>query len=161
MERDGSVICPFCRGSESRVVDSRATDDGGAIRRRRECRSCGQRFTTTETTALVVLKRSGVREVFDRDKVVRGVRKACQGRPVTEDDLAALGEKVELSLRASGAAEVGAGDVGVAVLEPLRHLDEVAYLRFASVYKDFSSLDDFQAAIDELRTPITSEHVAC
>lgn len=143
--------CPFCRGSDSRVVDSRATDDGGAIRRRRECRSCGQRFTTTETTALVVLKKNGVREVFDRDKVIKGVRKACQGRPVTDDDLAYLGERVELALRASGAAEVGAVDVGLAVLAPLRELDEVAYLRFASVYQNFSSLEDFQAAIAELQ----------
>lgn len=144
--------CPFCRGSESRVVDSRAADDGGAIRRRRECRGCGQRFTTIETTALVVVKKNGVREVFDRDKVIKGVRKACQGRPVTDDHLAYLGEQVELTLRASGVAEVGAVDVGLAVLAPLRELDEVAYLRFASVYQDFSSLEDFQAAIDELKS---------
>jgi transcriptional repressor NrdR len=143
--------CPFCRHQDSRVVDSRTAEDGAAIRRRRQCPECGRRFTTLETTSLTVVKRSGVTEPFSRDKVVTGVRKACQGRPVTQDQLAMLAQRVEESLRAAGAAEIDAHEVGVAVLGPLRQLDEVAYLRFASVYQAFESLDDFEAAITLLR----------
>jgi len=143
--------CPFCRHSDSRVVDSRTTDDGAAIRRRRQCPECGRRFTTVETASLTVIKRSGASEPFSRDKVLIGVRKACQGRPVTQDDLARLAQRVEEGIRASGAAEIEAHDVGLAILGPLRELDEVAFLRFASVYRDFDSLDDFEAAIAVLR----------
>ncbi|GAB2680841.1 transcriptional regulator NrdR [Thalassiella azotivora] len=143
--------CPFCRHSDSRVVDSRTAEDGAAIRRRRQCPECGRRFTTLETTSLTVVKRSGVTEPFSRDKVVAGVRKACQGRPVTSDQLALLAQRVEENLRCAGAAEIDAHDVGVAVLGPLRDLDEVAYLRFASVYQSFESLEDFEAAISLLR----------
>jgi transcriptional repressor NrdR len=143
--------CPFCRHSDSRVVDSRTADDGAAIRRRRQCPECGRRFTTVETTSLTVVKRSGATEPFSRDKVVAGVRKACQGRPVSDDDLALLAQTVEESIRAAGAAEIEAHEVGVAVLGPLRELDEVAYLRFASVYQAFESLEDFESAITLLR----------
>lgn len=143
--------CPFCRHGDSRVVDSRTADDGAAIRRRRQCPECNRRFTTVETTSLTVTKRSGTSEPFSRDKVVAGVRKACQGRPVTEDDLALLAQAVEEQIRASGCAEIEAHEVGVAVLTPLRELDEVAYLRFASVYQAFESVDDFEAAITLLR----------
>lgn len=143
--------CPFCRHTDSRVVDSRTTDDGAAIRRRRQCPQCNRRFTTVETASLAVVKRSGVTEPFSRDKVLAGVRKACQGRPVTEDQLAVLAQRVEESIRAAGSAEVEAHDIGLAVLEPLRELDEVAYLRFASVYRAFDSLEDFEAAIVLLR----------
>jgi transcriptional repressor NrdR len=143
--------CPFCRHTDSRVVDSRATDDGTSIRRRRQCPECGRRFTTVETASLTVVKRSGVSEPFSREKVLAGVRKACQGRPVTEDQLALLAHQVEESVRATGGAEVEAHEVGVAVLGPLRILDEVAYLRFASVYQAFESLEDFEAAIALLR----------
>ncbi|MDT1990594.1 transcriptional regulator NrdR [Micrococcus luteus] len=143
--------CPFCRHEDSRVVDSRSLDDGSAIRRRRQCQACGKRFTTMETTALTVVKRSGVAEPFDRSKVINGVRKACQGRPVTSDDLAMLAQEVEETVRATGNAEVDAHDVGLAILDPLRRLDQVAFLRFASVYRDFESLDDFEEAIAELR----------
>jgi transcriptional repressor NrdR len=146
------VYCPFCRHPDSRVVDSRATEDGTAIRRRRSCPECGRRFTTVETAALLVVKRSGVTEPFSRDKVVTGVRKACQGRPVTEDQLAQLAQRVEEAVRASGAAEMPSHEVGLAILGPLRDLDLVAYLRFASVYQAFQSLDDFEKAIGELRT---------
>jgi len=145
------VHCPFCRHSDSRVVDSRATDDGTAIRRRRQCPECGRRFTTVETASLTVVKRSGVTEPFSRAKVVAGVRKACQGRPVSEDDLALLAHRVEEAVRASGAAEVEAHEVGLAILGPLRELDEVAYLRFASVYRGFESLEDFESEISLLR----------
>ncbi|MFW7413952.1 transcriptional regulator NrdR [Demequina sp. SO4-18] len=144
--------CPFCRNPDSRVVDSRTSDDGSSIRRRRECPSCGKRFSTLEIASLTVLKRSGVAEPFSRDKVVNGVRKACQGRPVSDDDLAHLAHKVEEAIRASGQAEIDATDIGLAILPPLRELDEIAYLRFASVYQGFDSLDDFEAAIARLRT---------
>ena len=143
--------CPFCRHDGSRVVDSRTSEDGTSIRRRRECPKCGRRFTTIETASLSVHKRSGAVEPFSRDKVVTGVRRACQGRPVSDNDLALLAHKVEESIRASGQALVESHDVGLAILGPLRDLDEVAYLRFASVYSDFSSLDDFETAIAELR----------
>jgi transcriptional repressor NrdR len=143
--------CPFCRHTDSRVVDSRATEDGTAIRRRRQCPECGRRFTTVETASLTVVKRSGATEPFSRDKVLSGARKACQGRPVTEDDLAVLAQRVEESVRAAGLAEIEAHEVGMAVLEPLRALDEVAYLRFASVYRSFESLADFEGEIALLR----------
>ena len=143
--------CPFCRHDDSRVVDSRASEDGTAIRRRRQCPECGRRFTTVETASLTVVKRSGVSEPFSRAKVLAGVRKACQGRPVTEDQLALLAQGVEESVRASGLAEIEAHEVGMAVLEPLRQLDEVAYLRFASVYRSFADLEAFEAEIALLR----------
>ncbi len=148
----GSVVrCPFCRHPDSRVVDSREVDEGAAIRRRRSCPECGRRFTTIEEASLRVIKRSGVAEPFSRAKVISGVRKACQGRPVTEHAIALLAEQVEDVVRASGSAEVPFGDVGRAILEPLRELDEVAYLRFASVYLNFESLADFESAIATLR----------
>ncbi|HEX5568438.1 MAG TPA: transcriptional regulator NrdR [Streptomyces sp.] len=143
--------CPFCRHPDSRVVDSRTTDDGTAIRRRRQCPHCSRRFTTVENASLMVVKRSGVTEPFSRDKVIAGVRKACQGRPVTEDALAQLGQRVEEAVRATGSAVLSTHDVGLAILGPLRELDLVAYLRFASVYQAFDSLEDFEAAIAELR----------
>jgi len=145
------MYCPFCRNPDSRVVDSRIADDGSAIRRRRQCPECGRRFTTVETTSLTVIKRSGVGEPFSRSKVINGVRKACQGRPVTEDALAQLGQRVEEAVRATGSAELTTHDVGLAILGPLQELDLVAYLRFASVYRAFGSLEDFEAAIAELR----------
>ncbi|MBI1351430.1 MAG: transcriptional repressor NrdR [Actinomycetales bacterium] len=143
--------CPFCKADDSRVVDSRAVDDGLAIRRRRECAECGRRFTTSETSMLYVVKRSGATEPFSRAKVVSGVRKACQGRPVSEDDLALLAQQVEDIVRATGSAEIPAMEVGLAILGPLRQLDEVAYLRFASVYRSFDTLEDFEAEIALLR----------
>lgn len=143
--------CPFCRHPDSRVVDSREADEGAAIRRRRACQNCGRRFTTVEESCLVVVKRSGAREPFSRAKVLAGVRKACQGRPVDEDALALLAQQVEEAVRAGGVAEIPAHEVGLAVLSPLRHVDEVAYLRFASVYRGFDSLEDFEAEIARLR----------
>ncbi len=143
--------CPFCRNPDSRVVDSREADEGQAIRRRRSCGGCGRRFTTVEEAVLAVVKRSGVTEPFSRDKVVRGVARACQGRPVDPDGLALLAQRVEETVRASGAAEVPSQEVGMAILGPLRELDEVAYLRFASVYRNFSSVSDFEREILDLR----------
>ncbi len=144
------MYCPFCRHPDTRVIDSRTTEDGMAIRRRRSCPGCGRRFTTAETAALLVVKRCGVTEPFSREKIIGGVRKACQGRPVGEDALARLGQRVEETVRATGRSELPSHEVGLAILSPLRELDEVAYLRFASVYQAFESLDDFQRAIDRL-----------
>lgn len=144
--------CPFCRYDDSRVIDSREADDGRTIRRRRSCSECGRRFTTIESAVLLVAKRSGVLEPFNRDKVISGVRRACQGRPVDDDALALLAQQVEDAVRASGSAEVPSQEVGLAILGPLRDLDEVAYLRFASVYRSFSSADDFLEEIVALRT---------
>jgi transcriptional repressor NrdR len=145
------VHCPFCRHTDSKVIDSRTTEDGTAIRRRRSCPQCNRRFTTVETAALLVVKRSGVTEPFSREKVVGGVRKACQGRPVTEDQIAQLAQRVEESIRARGHAELPSHEVGLEILGPLRDLDLVAYLRFASVYKAYGSLEDFEAEIAALR----------
>jgi transcriptional repressor NrdR len=146
------VICPYCRNLDSRVIDSRTADDGAAIRRRRSCPACGRRFTTQETVILMVGKRSGATEPFTRDKIVRGVRRACQGRPVSEDELAILAQQVEDAIRARGSGEVPSHEVGLEILGPLRDLDEVAYLRFASVYRGFESLADFEQEISALRS---------
>jgi transcriptional repressor NrdR len=155
------MYCPFCRHPDSRVIDSRTSDDGLSIRRRRQCPECGRRFSTIETASLNVIKRSGVVEPFSREKVIAGVRKACQGRPVTDTDLAILAQKVEETIRATGASQIDANEIGVAVLPELRELDEVAFLRFASVYQAFDSLDDFESAIGQLRrdhAPSASDH---
>jgi transcriptional repressor NrdR len=122
-----------------------------SIRRRRQCPECGRRFSTLETASLSVIKRSGVSEPFSREKIASGVKKACQGRPVTDQDLAQLAQKVEEAIRQTGVSQVDANDIGLSILEPLRELDEVAYLRFASVYQAFEGLDDFEAAISALR----------
>jgi transcriptional repressor NrdR len=127
------VYCPFCRNADSRVIDSRTADDGTAIRRRRACPECGRRFTTQETVILMVAKRSGVTEPFARDKIIRGA------------------QQVEETIRARGLGEVPSHEVGLAILGPLRDLDEVAYLRFASVYRGFESLADFEDEISALR----------
>lgn len=145
------MFCPFCRHPDSRVIDSRTSDDGLSIRRRRQCPECGGRFSTTETASLTVIKRSGVVESFSREKIVSGVRKACQGRPVTDADLAVLAQQVEESIRATGVSQIDANEIGLAILPPLKTLDEVAYLRFASVYQAFESLDDFDRAVTDLR----------
>lgn len=148
--------CPFCRSDDSRVVDSRLADDGAAVRRRRQCAACQRRFTTIEVAALNVVKRSGVVEPFRRDKIISGVRKACQGRPVGDDELAVLAQQVEDTLRDSGCAEVPAHEIGLTILGPLRDLDEVAYLRFASVYKGFDGAADFQRELVLMKRPAPS-----
>lgn len=145
------MFCPFCRHADTKVSDSRATDDGLAIRRRRVCCSCQRKFTTVEQIQLYVLKRSGVVEAFSREIVIRGVAKACQNRPVTAAQLAALGQRVEEDLRSIGQAELTSEDIGIAILGPLAELDPVAYLRFASVYKNFDSVDDFIDEVDSMK----------
>jgi transcriptional repressor NrdR len=144
------VRCPGCSALDDKVLDSRASDDASAIRRRRECLTCGHRFTTFERVdeaPLVVVKTTGERQAFDRDKVVAGVLAAAKNRPVTLPQIDALATGVEDALRRRG-GDVESTRIGLAVLERLRGLDEVAYLRFASVYKDFTGVDDFA---DELR----------
>ncbi|MDR0782885.1 MAG: transcriptional regulator NrdR [Propionibacteriaceae bacterium] len=143
--------CPFCKHPDSRVADSRVADDGGSIRRRRQCPMCDRRFTTIEQCQLMVIKRSGVIEPFQREKVIQGVRKACKGRPVTDADLAKLGQQVEDTIRLRAQAEVPADLVGRAILTPLRDLDQVAYLRFASIYENYESVEDFESGIAGLR----------
>jgi transcriptional repressor NrdR len=152
------VRCPFCRYSDSRVIDSREVEDGQAIRRRRSCPECGRRFTTVEQAVLAVVKRSGVTEPFSRDKVARGVARACQGRPVDDDALQQLAHRVEETIRSGGSAEVPSHEVGLAILGPLRELDEVAYLRFASVYRSFSSVEDFEKEIRALQDARKDAH---
>ncbi len=143
--------CPFCQYEDSRVVDTRTSDDGGVVRRRRECLECKRRFSTTELASLMVVKRSGATELFSREKIISGVGKACQGRPVTEDQLAILAQQVEEHIRLAGVSQIDANEIGLAILEPLRKLDKIAYLRFASVYSNFDSLDDFEQALAQLR----------
>ncbi|HEY2427349.1 MAG TPA: transcriptional regulator NrdR [Acidimicrobiales bacterium] len=137
--------CPVCASLEDRVVDSRLAEDGAAIRRRRECLACGRRFTTyerLEDVPLQVVKRSGHREPWDRAKLVAGLQAAAKNRPLADAQLEDLAVQVEEEARLAG-PEVASVQVGVAVLERLREIDEVAYLRFASVYKGFDDADDF------------------
>ncbi|HEV7885998.1 MAG TPA: transcriptional regulator NrdR [Acidimicrobiales bacterium] len=137
--------CPSCWTLDDKVVDSRTAEDGAAIRRRRECLQCGRRFTTferVEEVPLMVVKRSGHREGFDRSKIVSGLRSATKNRPVLSEQLEALAGEVEEQLRLEG-PELTSQQIGFAVLERLRDVDDVAYLRFASVYKGFEDVDDF------------------
>lgn len=139
--------CPYCEGEEDKVVDSRLAEEGRSIRRRRECLACGRRYTTferAEEVPLLVSKRNGVEEPFDLDKVIEGIARSVKNRPVTEAEIKALAEDVEEAMRADARRPVPSAEIGREVLERLRDLDEVAYLRFASVYKDFQELTDFE-----------------
>jgi transcriptional repressor NrdR len=141
--------CPWCGAPDTKVVDSRPAEDGSAIRRRRGCESCGRRFTTFERTsgvAVRVIKRDGTKEPYDREKLIGGVRKAIKNRPVTDDQVVALATRVEERLRRKG-PDVTTQEVGLEALSELRRLDEVAYVRFASVYKDFQELTDFEREV--------------
>jgi len=138
--------CPWCGRSQDKVVDSRSAERGEAIRRRRECLSCGRRFTTyerVEQLGLVVVKRDGVSEPYDREKMVAGIRKALVNRPVTEEQVTALVSRIEERLRRKG-PEITSQQVGLEVLANLQKVDQVAYVRFASVYKDFQEIGDFE-----------------
>ena len=141
--------CPGCASLDDKVIDSRMADDGAAIRRRRECLACGRRSTTyerLEEAPLVVVKRSGQRTPFERQKIVAGIRAAAKNRPVTDDELEALGVEIEETLRLEG-PDVTTEQIGRAVLDRLRDVDEVAYLRFVSVYKGFEDLTDFEREV--------------
>jgi transcriptional repressor NrdR len=149
--------CPVCGHEEDRVVDSRTAEDGRAIRRRRECEACGNRFTTyerIEQAPLLVLKRGGAREHFDRNKLIAGIRQACKNRPVSPESVEALVDDVVEWVRGAGLGVVTSADLGREVLERLRGLDEVAYLRFASVYKDFKELTDFERELGLLQKKV-------
>ncbi|MFM8563899.1 MAG: transcriptional regulator NrdR [Acidimicrobiia bacterium] len=151
--------CVICRHDDTKVVDSRTAEDGAAIRRRRECPECNHRFTTFERideVPLMVSKTNGGREPFDRVKVTSGVRAAAKGRPIDEDAINALADSVEDEMRAAGGGEIPSTRIGLAVLDRLRALDEVAYMRFASVYKNFDAAEDFQreaALLDKSPVP--------
>lgn len=142
--------CPFCKYKNTKVIETRSSEDGFLIKRRRMCENCGKRFTTEESFPLVVRKRGGRTELFDRQKVILGVKKSCQGRPISDEQMSALGLAVERKLRATGQAEIPSSEIGKAILEPLRDLDFVSYLRFASVYQEFETLDDFKKVIEDL-----------
>jgi transcriptional repressor NrdR len=141
--------CPWCGRDDDRVVDSRTADRGAAIRRRRECRACGRRYSTferIEELGLSVIKRDGSKEPYDREKLLSGIRKSLKNRPVTEDQVQALASRVEERLRRKG-PQVTTQDVGLEVLSNLGKVDQVAYMRFASVYKDFQQLTDFEREV--------------
>jgi transcriptional repressor NrdR len=146
--------CPWCGHGDDKVVDSRPADRGSAIRRRRECLSCGRRYTTferMEDVGLSVLKRDGSREPYERSKVVAGIRKAIVNRPVGEEQVAVAADRVESRMRRKG-PDVTSQQVGLEVLAELRKLDQVAYMRFASVYKDFQQVADFERELGQLLT---------
>ncbi len=146
--------CPYCHGVEDKVVDSRLAEGGATIRRRRECLVCSRRYTTferAEEAVLVVVKRSGLREPFDRAKVASGIRRATKNRPIDDAAIEALAAAVEEQVRQAGGPDVGTEAIGRAVLDGLRTLDPVSYLRFASVYKGFDDVTDFAREVGELQ----------
>lgn len=146
--------CPSCNNLESKVVDSRPSEDGAAIRRRRECLSCGRRFTTYERLGdnpLIVTKTDGSSEAYDRQKLMRGLLMACAKRPITPEQIGSLIDSIEAELRTASRSEIGSKDLGDIVLARLADLDDVAYVRFASVYKDFQNVEEFAAALEGIR----------
>lgn len=147
--------CPFCENQDTRVIDSRHTEDGHAIRRRRECDSCGKRFTTyekVEEMILMVIKKDGRREAFDRNKIMNGIIKACEKRPVPMAEIEKLVDEIERGLNNMMEKEVESTFIGELIMERLRKLDEVAYVRFASVYRQFTDINTFVAEIEKLLT---------
>jgi transcriptional repressor NrdR len=145
--------CPHCGERDTRVVDSRDLDDAATIRRRRECNACATRFTTyerIEAARLVIVKRDGTRQEFDRDKLAAGLRKALTRRPVPEDAAEGAADAIEAELRAAGSTEVPSSRVGALAMEALRSLDQIAYIRFASVYQSFEDLEDLKREVDTL-----------
>jgi transcriptional repressor NrdR len=151
--------CPRCASEEDKVVDSRAVRDGRAVRRRRECLACEERYTTyeaVETQPVLVVKRSGERMAYHRDKVVLGVTKACEKRPVSLEQIEIIVDRVERNLAQAGRREVPSEAIGIYVLEQLRDVDEVAYVRFASVYRSFQNIDEFFALLNDLRSEDTT-----
>ena len=145
--------CPFCGYSESKVIDSRPAEEGAGIRRRREGLSCGKRFTTYETVEslpMVVMKKDGSRQSFDRRKVLSGMIRACEKRPVPLADLERIASEIEQDLQNSMEREISTEDVGEKVMERLRKMDQVAYVRFASVYRQFKDIDTFREELNKL-----------
>ena len=145
--------CPFCGNPDSKVIDSRSADNGHVIRRRRECKNCKRRFTTFERFEqfpVTVVKRNGDKEPYRREKILVGLRKAFEKRPVTSQQIEDVTSEIEAELRAEGKKEIPASLIGMAVLKKLKEMDEVAYLRFASVYKDFKDITEFQSELGQL-----------
>ena len=145
--------CPFCGHPESKVIDSRPADENASIRRRRECLACGKRFTTYETVEslpIVVIKKDGSRQSFDRQKVLRGMIRACEKRPVSLAELERIADEIEQELQNSMEREIRTADIGEKVMERLRSVDRVAYVRFASVYRQFKDIDTFMAELNKL-----------
>lgn len=158
----GAVKCPFCKKATTKVLETRILEDGMSVRRRRSCPNpeCGQRFTTVETIPIYVRKNNGSLESFDREKVKNGVRKAFGNRPINEGDLDALARQVEDTLRVKNKPEVSSREIGMAILDPLRDMDSVVYLRFASVYQNFRTIADFEKAIEDLKAYRQAERPA-
>jgi transcriptional repressor NrdR len=158
--------CPYCSAEEDKVVDSRVAEEGRAIRRRRECLGCGRRYTTferAEEVPLLILKRNGIEEPFLREKATEGIRRAVKNRPVAEAEIEAVVDDVEEAMRLDGRRPVPSAEIGREILERLRDLDDVAYLRFASVYKDFQELTDFERELGLLAKkspPKNSDHAS-
>lgn len=145
--------CPFCENSDTKVIDSRQTDDGHAIRRRRECENCNKRFTTyekVEEMILMVIKKDGSREAFDRSKIMNGIVKACEKRPVPVAEIEAVVDDIERGLNNMMEKEVESSFIGELIMEKLRDMDEVAYVRFASVYRQFTDINTFVSEIEKL-----------
>ena len=145
--------CPYCEENQDKVIDSRPAEDGAAIRRRRECLACGARFTTyekVEQPSLIIVKKDGTRELFDRDKVMSGIVKACMKRPVSSEQMEALVREVEERCRNTLEREVSSKQVGEWVMEGLKALDDVAYVRFASVYRQFKDVNEFMEELEDL-----------
>lgn len=145
--------CPYCSNLESKVVDSRPADEGASIRRRRECLACGKRFTTYETMEslpLVVVKKDGSRQSFDKDKVLRGMIRACEKRPVTMDRLVKIADQIEQEIQNSLERETSTEKIGELVMRYMKDVDEVAYVRFASVYRQFKDIDTFMEELNKL-----------
>lgn len=153
--KEVAMMCPYCESEDSRVIDSRHTEDGHAIRRRRECESCGKRFTTyekVEEMILMVIKKDGRREAFDRNKLLNGIIRACEKRPVSITDMEKIVDEIERGLNNMMEKEVESTFIGELVMERLRDLDEVAYVRFASVYRQFTDINTFVSEIEKLLT---------
>jgi len=152
------MYCPFCTHPETKVIDSRLVADGEQIRRRREFISCGERFTTFESAELVmprIIKQDGTREPFNEDKLRSGIHRALEKRPVSVEDVEAAIVRIKQKLRATGEREVPSRILGECVMAELRQLDQVAYVRFASVYRSFQDLDEFRAEIERISSPLS------
>ena len=147
--------CPYCENEDSKVIDSRHTEDGKAIRRRRECEECGRRFTTyekVEEMILMVIKKDGSRQAFDRNKLLNGIIRACEKRPVSIADMEKIGDDIERGLNNMMEKEIDSNFIGELVMERLKDLDEVAYVRFASVYRQFTDVNTFVQEVERLLT---------
>lgn len=145
--------CPHCGNDESKVIDSRPTEDNTAIRRRRECLNCEKRFTTyekIESIPLIVVKKDGNRETFDRDKIINGMIKSCEKRPVSIEKLESVANEIESDIKKKAKKEVSSNEIGEEIMKHLKKLDEVAYVRFASVYRQFKDVNSFMDALNKM-----------